>query len=172
MVAEWHRGADRSARQPHTADTERVLGPSAPSPHWAALYQDTDELQALRYVRARTSPSTPIFVGVPNHSRVYWSNLRIYWLSGRPIGTKTFHWRREWRMNSPSSRGSSPISNGTGEVDHPRQQRRRRQGFLEGGLERLRPSRHPHRESLRGAGPIRQLHHPDAITIWLSYSLS
>jgi len=78
------------ARQPHTADAERVLGPSAPPPHWAALYEDEDELQALRYVRARTSPSTPIFVGVADHSRVYWNDLRMYWLSGRPIGTRTF----------------------------------------------------------------------------------
>jgi hypothetical protein len=76
-------------RQPHAADSDRALGPSR-APQWAALYQDEDEVNALRYVRARTSPSTPIFVGVKDHSRVFWNNLRMYWLSGRPIGVKTF----------------------------------------------------------------------------------
>ena len=34
--------------------------------------------------------ATPIFVGVKDHSRVFWNNLRMYWLSGRPIGVRTF----------------------------------------------------------------------------------
>jgi hypothetical protein len=89
------------ARQPHIADAERVLGPSMPPPQWAAVYTDKDVLQTLRYVRARTSPSTPIFVGVRDHSRVFWNDLRMYWLSGRPIGTRTF--QLETRMATEPS---------------------------------------------------------------------
>jgi hypothetical protein len=89
------------ARRPHVADADRVLGPSVPPPQWAALYDDKDELQALRYVRGKTSPSTPIFVGVRDHSRVFWNDLRMYWLSGRPIGTRTF--QLETRMATEPS---------------------------------------------------------------------
>ena len=65
-------------RQPYLADAERVLGPSTTPPQWAALYLDKDELKAVRYLRARTSPSTPIFVGVKDHSKVFWNALRVY----------------------------------------------------------------------------------------------
>ena len=65
-------------RQPYLADAERVLGPSTTPPQWAAPYWNEDELKAIRYLRARTSPSTPIFVGVKDHSKVFWNALRVY----------------------------------------------------------------------------------------------
>ncbi len=90
--------------QPHSTDADRVLGPTAPEPHWASVYQDEAELQALRYVRTRTSPSAPIFVGVENHSTVFWTDLRMYWLSGRPIGVKTFQLETRVATEAPVQR--------------------------------------------------------------------
>lgn len=77
-------------RHPHLRDTNRVLGPVAPDAPWLSLYPDEDELRALRYLRANTGSADAIFVGVPDHSRIYTNNLRTYWLAGRPIGTRTF----------------------------------------------------------------------------------
>lgn len=78
------------ARHPRMSDADLVLsGDSLPRP-WASIYPDKDELQALRYVRARTGSSDPIFVGLQDHSTLFWSNLRMYWLAGRPIGVRHF----------------------------------------------------------------------------------
>jgi hypothetical protein len=54
------------------------------------VYDDEGELQALRYVRARSGPDEAIFSGVPDHSRIYMNNLRFYFLAGRPIGVRVF----------------------------------------------------------------------------------
>jgi hypothetical protein len=77
-------------RDGRLTDTEHVLRSTRLQPHWASVYRDGRELQALRFVRAMTNPSEPIFVGVANHSRVFWNDLRMYWLSDRPIGAKVF----------------------------------------------------------------------------------
>jgi hypothetical protein len=71
-------------------DSERLLGSVRPKAAWLFLYSSRDELQALRYLRQVTKKSDPIFVGVRNHARVFVSNLRMYWLSGRPIGVRQF----------------------------------------------------------------------------------
>ncbi len=76
-------------RHPGTSDTERLLGPTPPSAEWLSVY-DEDELRALRYLRAKADATDPIFVGVPDHSRLYMNNLRIYFLAGHPIGVRTF----------------------------------------------------------------------------------
>ena len=77
-------------RHPHVADTDRIVGPAQPEAAWASVYPDVDELNALRYLRGVTTSAEPIFVGVRDHSRVFFNDLRIYWLSGRSIGVKTF----------------------------------------------------------------------------------
>jgi hypothetical protein len=77
-------------RHPHWSDTEHLLSPAPPAPTWAFIYSDKDELQALHYLRKITGSNDPIFVGVKDHSRVFFSNLRIYWLADRPIGTRVF----------------------------------------------------------------------------------
>ncbi|MFN0104377.1 MAG: hypothetical protein ACKV2U_20100 [Bryobacteraceae bacterium] len=76
------------AAQPHLSDTDRLFGPDREL--WAALYPYANELRALHYVRERTGSTDPIFVGVQDHSRVFYNNLRLYWLAGRPIGTRVF----------------------------------------------------------------------------------
>ena len=47
------------ARQPCIADAERLLPPSAPSPHWAALYQDTDESAGSQVCPGEDQPLDP-----------------------------------------------------------------------------------------------------------------
>ena len=71
------------------SDTELVVD-SAPAPAWAALYPDENELQAIRYLRDRTSSSDPIFVGYRDHSRIFLNDLRFYWLANRPVAVRTF----------------------------------------------------------------------------------
>jgi 4-amino-4-deoxy-L-arabinose transferase-like glycosyltransferase len=78
------------AIRPHLSDTDRLLGPNPPEAMWTSVYPDTDELQTLRYLRTITGSTDSIFVGVQDHSRVFWNNLRIYWLAGRPIGARVF----------------------------------------------------------------------------------
>ena len=92
-------------RDPHLTDTDRVLGPTPLQPHWASVYRDWQELQALRYVRARTRSSEPIFVGVANHSKVFWNDLRMYWLSDRPIGAKMFQLETRVATEAPVQQG-------------------------------------------------------------------
>ena len=92
-------------RDPHLTDTDRVLGPTPLPPHWALVYRDGWELQALRYVHARTRPSEPIFVGVANHSQVFWNDLRMYWLSDRPIGAKMFQLETRVATEAPVQQG-------------------------------------------------------------------
>jgi hypothetical protein len=75
---------------PHISDSDRVLDFGKADTPWASVYDNADELQAIRYLRRVSTNAEPIFVGVPDHSRVYFSNLRFYWLSGRPIGVGTF----------------------------------------------------------------------------------
>ena len=77
-------------RDSPATDSERMLGAAAPSCAWESLYPDRDELAALRYMRANSSNSTPLFVGVKDHSRTFWNNLRIYWLADRSIAVRTF----------------------------------------------------------------------------------
>ena len=71
-------------------DSERMLSAVVPSPAWESIYPDSDELAVLRYVRAKSSDSTPLFVGVKDHSRTFWNNLRMYWLADRSIGVRNF----------------------------------------------------------------------------------
>jgi hypothetical protein len=72
------------------ADSDRVLGSAPPGAAWASVYSNADELQALRYLRQVTTSADPIFVGVQDHSKVFFNNLQIYWLSDRPIGVREF----------------------------------------------------------------------------------
>jgi hypothetical protein len=74
---------------PHSTDSDRILA-GAPAPGWDSVYPDRDELAALRYLRERTNSSTPLFVGVRDHSMLFWNDLRMYWLAERPIAVRSF----------------------------------------------------------------------------------
>ncbi len=82
-------------------DSERMLSAVAPSPAWESIYPDRDELAALRYMRANSSSSTPLFVGVKDHSRTFWNNLRMYWLADRSIGVRTFQLESRMATEGP-----------------------------------------------------------------------
>jgi hypothetical protein len=78
------------ALQRQVADADRVLDSARPGAAWASVYSDADEIQALKHLRQVTTNADPIFVGVQDHSRIFYNNLRLYWLSGRPIGVREF----------------------------------------------------------------------------------
>jgi len=75
------------AAHPRVSDTDRIVGGAEPLSVWTSIYQDTDELDAVRYLRTSTNPNDPIFVGVEDHSRVFTNDLRFYWLSERPFAS-------------------------------------------------------------------------------------
>lgn len=92
-------------RHPHLTDTDRVLGTAAPDAPWLNVYPDADELQALRYLRAHSSSADAIFSGLPDHSTIYVSNLRIYWLADRPIGVRAFQLEARVATEAPVQQG-------------------------------------------------------------------
>lgn len=69
------------------SDGQRILY-GAPAGPWALLCDRSDEIEALRFVRSKTSPADPIFVGVADHSRLFWNDVRAYWLADRPVGVR------------------------------------------------------------------------------------
>ena len=86
-------------------DSERVLAFPTPPAAWTLVYPAADELKALRHLRMVTSKADPIFVGVQDHSRVFFSDLRMYWLSGRPIGVRDFQLEDRTTTEAPVQRG-------------------------------------------------------------------
>ena len=93
-----------------------MLSEVVPSPAWESIYSDRDELAALRYMRARSSNSTPLFVGVKDHSRTFCSTTsRVYSLANRSISVRTFqHSKRGWQPKDRECRkGLSRTSNVT-----------------------------------------------------------
>jgi hypothetical protein len=92
-IIEAKTGFQILANAGHTAgksDTELVVDADRPAPQWATIYPNEDELQAVRYLRARTNSTDSIFVGCRDHSRLYLNDIRFYWLAGRPIGVRMF----------------------------------------------------------------------------------
>ncbi len=75
-----------------TSDSARFLGADANArrPEWQRLYPDSTEIAALRYVFARTAESDCVYVGVPDHAKVFVGNIRAYWLLHRCIGVRMF----------------------------------------------------------------------------------
>ena len=93
------------ARHPYMSDTDRILGPTPPGSEWLPVYTEQDEIRALRYLRAQSAPNDAIFVGVPDHSRIYMNNLRFYFLAGRPIGVHTFQLETRVATEAPVQQG-------------------------------------------------------------------
>lgn len=48
----------------------------------------SSERKVVEFVRSRTAPGEPIFVGVKDHSRVFASDVRVYWLADRIPGCR------------------------------------------------------------------------------------
>ncbi len=86
------------------ADSDRVLNSAAPGSAWGAVYPDLDEIHALQHLRQVTTNADPIFVGVQDHSRIFFNNLRLYWLSDRPIGVREFQLEDKIATEAPVQR--------------------------------------------------------------------
>lgn len=52
---------------------------------WTPLYTDNDEIQAVSYIRQRSSPSEAVFVGEDSHYSTSWNDIQAYWLLERPV---------------------------------------------------------------------------------------
>jgi hypothetical protein len=51
----------------------------------------SEEVQSTEFVRQRTSPSDPIFIGVNDHSMPFVNHVRAYWLADRLPGVRYMH---------------------------------------------------------------------------------
>ena len=72
------------------SDSQRILGGTLPPKPWMPIYSDSNELEALRFLRVRTSSKEPVFIGVENHAEAYAVDVRGYWLLDRPIGASYY----------------------------------------------------------------------------------
>jgi hypothetical protein len=57
-------------------------------PRASCLSMDTDQVQAIRYVQSNVPENERIFVGLPQHQRVYTGDLMFYFLSNRHSGVR------------------------------------------------------------------------------------
>jgi len=91
-------------RDRNATDSDRMLGNTPPAEAWRVVYQDEKELAALKYMRDKTSASTPLFVGYRDHSTIFWNDLRMYWLAGRPIAVRMFQLESRIATEEPVQR--------------------------------------------------------------------
>jgi len=75
------------------SDAERLASGNRQSPWvvnaWDEKYgASLDELKVVEFIRSKTGRGDPIFVGVRDHSRIFWNDLRIYWLADRIPGCR------------------------------------------------------------------------------------
>jgi hypothetical protein len=70
-----------------------LLSPRMPDRQRLLLIDSSlsDEVQSTEFVRQRTSPSDPIFIGVNDHSMPFVNHVRAYWLAERLPGVRYVH---------------------------------------------------------------------------------
>jgi hypothetical protein len=90
---------------PRASDSDLVFDSNPISSAWNTVYYDSDELAALRFLRSSTRHDEPVFVGVPDHSRIFYNDLRFYWLADRPIGVRTFQLETRSATEAPVQTG-------------------------------------------------------------------
>jgi hypothetical protein len=66
---------------PRTSDRKRILFDNKNGDIF-------EEIQATEFVRQRTAPCEPIYVGVTDHSKSFYNSVRAYWLSERLPGSR------------------------------------------------------------------------------------
>ncbi len=72
------------------SDSDLLMSSDLSSTPFARLYPENTELQAARFVAQHTTPEDSIYIGLKDHSRVYMSPTRLFWITGRNIGVKHY----------------------------------------------------------------------------------
>jgi hypothetical protein len=91
-------------KQPRRADSDLVAASPEIPPVWKRMISGDNDWHAARYVAARTAPDEPVFVGWRDHSRTFWSNLRMYWLLNRKPGVRRFQLEDRVTTEAPVQR--------------------------------------------------------------------
>lgn len=72
------------------SDSDLLMSSDLSSTPFARLYPGNEELEAARFVAAHTTPEDFIYIGLNDHSRVYMSPTRLFWITGRNAGVKHY----------------------------------------------------------------------------------
>ncbi len=80
----WVRNTIHLTRTARGSEIASVDDAAKFAASWGAIYLDVDEASAVRFVRSRTAPDEPVFLGLLDHSRTFANCLRTAWLLGRP----------------------------------------------------------------------------------------
>jgi len=72
------------------SDSDLLMSSDLSSSPFARLYPEITELQAARFVAQHTAPEDSIYIGLKDHSRVYMSPTRLFWITGRNAGVKHY----------------------------------------------------------------------------------
>lgn len=69
-------------------------GSCHPSPGFESVVciaVSADEVKAIQYLRSQTHPNDCVFVGLPQHQRIFVNNVGFYFVSGLSPATKWYH---------------------------------------------------------------------------------
>jgi hypothetical protein len=81
----------RNLEAGETFDTYDTCQPAAGLERIACFSIPGDEATAVRFVEANTSASDSIFVGLPQHERIFINDVGFYFVANRPPATKWYH---------------------------------------------------------------------------------
>jgi hypothetical protein len=95
-------GLNRSDSIPHDVVATDSCHPNPGLERTACFRFAQDQASAVSYVQANTIASDPIFVGLPQHQRIYVNNVGFYFVANRPPATKWYHF-------DPALQNSKPI---------------------------------------------------------------
>jgi hypothetical protein len=95
----------RKTIHPAQADSFRHLcHPPADLSRARCILVDADDIAAVHDIQSRSTPDQPIYVGDGRHDRIFWNDVRLYFLSGRRSITR-------WYDLHPGVQTTLPIQN-------------------------------------------------------------
>ncbi|HEY2039515.1 MAG TPA: glycosyltransferase family 39 protein [Edaphobacter sp.] len=95
----------RSTLHPQASDSfHRLCHPQAGLERARCLFVEPDELAAIQAIEQRSTPNQSIYVGNGRHDRIFWNDVRLYFLSGRGSITR-------WYDLHPGVQTTLPIQN-------------------------------------------------------------
>jgi hypothetical protein len=90
---------------PGNADSyAHLCHPAAELSRARCILVEPDEIAAVKDIERRSSPDQPIYVGDGRHDRIFWNDVRLYFLSGRSSITR-------WHDLHPGVQTTLPIQN-------------------------------------------------------------